>query len=455
LGVLGEENEQNVKFPKRLRYKGKGKVLATIYKRPDCYRVYWRARVDGKPKSLFKEFTSYAACKREADKIVTGLAKGSQASALSPGQAADALAALQRLQRHYVETGKRVSLLTGISLYCDADAKLNGHGFTEAVDGFLTTVAVVKRIDLNKAVEDFIEHRKAKTVAREGKRPALSPEHHYNTSLWLRAFAKTFPGHCVCDLTKDLLNAYVAKQAKASPKTRNEKRGVVKMFLAWCVEEDYLAPNHRLLEANGLKHEAADPEEIECYTVDELRAMLERATRQPAPKDDGEPETDYRDLLPVISLAGLGGIRFKEITRLTWEDVWRVPGHIEIKAFKSKTRSRRLVTICDALAQWLARRQEHAGPVWPKGYDMLHEDFASLRKELKIKERRNGLRHSFISAHFAAHCDENLTAALAGNTPAVIHKHYKGLMTKAEGESWFAIKPVKPANVIPFKAEQA
>src|SRR6267142_6417281 len=70
LGVLGEENEQNVKFPKRLRYKGKVKVLATIYKRTDCYRVYWRARVDGKPKSRFKEFTNYAACKREADKIM-------------------------------------------------------------------------------------------------------------------------------------------------------------------------------------------------------------------------------------------------------------------------------------------------------------------------------------------------------------------------------------------------
>ena len=64
------ESEQNVKFPKRLRHRGKGKVLATIYKRPDCYRLYWRARVDGKPKSRMKDCKSYAEAKREGDKVV-------------------------------------------------------------------------------------------------------------------------------------------------------------------------------------------------------------------------------------------------------------------------------------------------------------------------------------------------------------------------------------------------
>ncbi len=31
------------------------------------------------------------------------------------------------------------------------------------------------------------------------------------------------------------------RHTKAAPKTRNERRGVVKMFLQWCVEKDYLA----------------------------------------------------------------------------------------------------------------------------------------------------------------------------------------------------------------------
>jgi len=46
-GQLEGEGEQNVKFPKRLRHNGKGRVWATIYKRSDCFRLYWRQRVDG------------------------------------------------------------------------------------------------------------------------------------------------------------------------------------------------------------------------------------------------------------------------------------------------------------------------------------------------------------------------------------------------------------------------
>jgi hypothetical protein len=42
---------------------------------------------------------------------------------------------------------------------------------------------------------------------------------------------------------------------------------------------------------------------------------------------------------------------------------------------------------------------------------MFHIDFTALRKGVQVKERRNGLRHSFISAHFAAHSDEGLTAS--------------------------------------------
>lgn len=69
----------------RWRHNGRGGVLATIYRRPDCYRVYWRARVDGKPKSRIKDFATCSEAKRAADKTVADLAKGSQAPTLSPG----------------------------------------------------------------------------------------------------------------------------------------------------------------------------------------------------------------------------------------------------------------------------------------------------------------------------------------------------------------------------------
>jgi hypothetical protein len=91
-GQLDNENEQDVKYPKRLRRQGKGKVWATIYKRPNCYRLYWRARVDGKPRSMFKDFGACSEAKRDGNTVVADLARSSQMAAISPGQDRDPLA---------------------------------------------------------------------------------------------------------------------------------------------------------------------------------------------------------------------------------------------------------------------------------------------------------------------------------------------------------------------------
>jgi hypothetical protein len=153
LGGLDEEKEANMKFPKRLRYKGKGRVLATIYKNDhptQPYTLYWRVRIDGKPRTRLKAYSTYAAAKKAGEQKVSEIATGKLSQILSPGQTTDALAALERVQSHYQSTGRRVSLLAGISAFCEADAKLNGRLLADAVEGFLSTVASVKRKDLKK-----------------------------------------------------------------------------------------------------------------------------------------------------------------------------------------------------------------------------------------------------------------------------------------------------------------
>src|SRR5437899_12622893 len=60
-------------------------------------------------KRRMTSFASYAQAKAEPDKLVKDLAKGSQVAALSPAQARDALAALERLQSFYQSTGRRAS----------------------------------------------------------------------------------------------------------------------------------------------------------------------------------------------------------------------------------------------------------------------------------------------------------------------------------------------------------
>jgi integrase len=443
-----------VKYPLRLRHNNKGRVLMTIYRRPGGYRVYWRSRgPDGRPMSEAKEFRLYVEAKTFADGKLPKLAaaaKGKLSATLPERQVADARVAFGIVQRFYEDTGESLTLSAVATRYCDSARKLGKTTMDDAVDRFLSTVAAVKRMDVGKAVEEFIESRKAKTVARlaakdgtkEGERPKLSPEHSYNTGLWLAQFAKAFPPPtCVCDLTKKHFDIWMENFSGLAAKTRNERRGVVKMFLKWCVKQDFLAPTHRLFEAAGLEHERADDTgDIDFYRPAELRAVLEAADK---------------DLLPVLALAGLAGMREKEIMRLTWAEVFAIDGHIEVKARKAKTRSRRLVTVCTSLAQWLEPYRQRTGPVWTLSYDRFHEKFGKLREPLKIPNRRNGLRHSYCTYHFSMHGNENLTAAEAGNSPGMLHSNYKGLATKEQGAAWFAVAPAKAANVVQLSASRA
>ena len=423
-----ESESANVKYPKRIKYRGR--VLATIYgkcKGRDSYRVAWQ--VAGRRRMA--SFPSYSLAKRHADGLVKDLAKGSQVTALNPAQARDALAALERLADYYRTTGRRVSLLAGISEFVEASGKLHGHSLGEAVEGFLQTVAAVRRKDIAQAVEEFIEGRRHKAEAKAGKRSQLSASYETHVTSWLRGFASAFPATAVCDLTKDHLNLYIKPLTVMSAKNRNDRRAAVKMFLAWAARQDYLPVNHRLFEANGMTRETVEAADTDFYRPKEFQNLLDNA---PA------------DLVPVLAIAGLAGLRGEEIMRLDWADVWRVEGYIEITARQAKTRQRRLVEICPALAAWLQSCREMTGKIYPAGVNVFQRGFSELRDNLKIPARKNGLRHAFCTYHFALHANENLTAQQAGNSPAMIHGHYKGLATKADAEKWFNVLPARAAK---------
>jgi integrase len=307
-----------------------------------------------------------------------------------------------------------------------------------AVTGYLNTVATVKRVDLAAAVKEFVDGRETETKSVNGKRPEMSKSYFLNTKLWLGWFEKAFPATAVCDLTKEHLDLFMAGRSHLAAKSKNHLRATVKMFLNWCIKRDYLSANHRLMDASGMKRQKADNGETEFYRPAELRSMLEAA---------------HDTMRPIIALQGLAGIRLQEAQRLTWQDVFSVAGHVAISATKSKTRNRRLVEICPALAAWLEPYRQHKGPLWTQSRDTYHAAFVELRESQKIPARKNGLRHAFCTYHFALHDNENLTAAQAGNSPAVIHSAYKGLATKAEAKKWFKIRPPKTAkNVILLKA---
>ena len=409
-----------VKFPKTIRHR---RIEATIYGKKENYPFY-RVAYYVAGKRQIRNFKTYAEAHAEAESKVREIAGGSQAAALNADQSRDALAALERLEVLRQTSGRRFSLLSAVSGFADAVEKLKERPLGEAVEGYLHNVVSVQRKDLSDAVNEFIESRKHKSIPVNGKRAQNSYVYACNVASWLRSFGNTFPGSAVCDLTKDHLCKYVTSFADIASKSRNDRRAAVKMFLSWAVRKDYLAVNHRLFEADGMARENVETAETDFYRPKELKALLENADKE---------------LLPVIALGGLAGLRVEEIMRLEWEDIWRVDGHIELSTKQAKTRQRRLVDICPALAKLLTTFTKATGAIWSKTKNTYNLEFPALRKKLEIPSRRNGLRHAFCTYHFALHTNENLTAAQAGNSPAIIHAHYKGLATKADAEKWFAV----------------
>jgi len=60
------------------------------------------------------------------------------------------------------------------------------------------------------------------------------------------------------------------------------------------------------------------------------------------------------------------------------------------------------------------------------------------------------LRHSFISCRLATRQDVAQVALEAGNSPAIIFRHYRELTTEAEAAEWFGIVPAasEAVNVV-------
>ena len=156
-----------------------------------------------------------------------------------------------------------------------------------------------------------------------------------------------------------------------------------------------------------------------------------------------------RERLPVIfvvgalAIAAFAGLRRSELCALTWDEVHLNEREIEVKASKAKTRQRRVVAINDTLAKWLAL---YAGKKGHLTSTSSSDVWGKWVREMAIKAGittwpKNALRHGFGSYFFALMKDENRVAAEMGNSPAMVHRHYRALVNNADCQNFWAICP--------------
>ena len=138
---------------------------------------------------------------------------------------------------------------------------------------------------------------------------------------------------------------------------------------------------------------------------------------------------------------GFCGVRRSEGARLTWADVWATDGYVVLNADQTKTAQRRLVPRFDALEAWLSPYSRHSGPVWVHTINSLNHVLKGLRKLVVISGIHNALRHSYASYRLAVTRNANELAIEMGNSPQIIYKNYRELVTPAQGKQWFSVVP--------------
>ena len=150
-----------------------------------------------------------------------------------------------------------------------------------------------------------------------------------------------------------------------------------------------------------------------------------------------------------IALGGFAGLRTAELLRLEWgKHVQPDRELIQVSADIAKANGRRLIKLQPNLCAWLAPYAGRTGKVFePRADERAHE----YAKRLGIEWKPNALRHSFISYLVAKSKNLPAVALEAGNSVAIINRHYRELVTEADGKKWFSIAPDAPANVIRMK----
>jgi integrase len=238
----------------------------------------------------------------------------------------------------------------------------------------------------------------------------------------LARFERQFGDRVVAEISARDIDDWLRGLA-VSGVTRNSFRRRLSTLFSYAKKRGYIEVNPIGDVERAREH--APPAGI--LSTDETRRLLEYA--QP-------------DMVPFWAIAAFAGLRTAEIQRLNWEEVDLQAAFIEVKAAKSKTGSRRLVTIQSNLRKWLLPFGGSTGPVTPTNFQVRAKE-DRYRAELTRPWPNNALRHSFASYHLAAFRDTAKLALEMGNSPRMIFKHYRELVRPNEAEGYWKIAPCR------------
>ncbi len=308
--------------------------------------------------------------------------------------------------------------------------KLDGlASLTDAVSYFLKHANPTggKRT-LEGVAKEFVKSRTAM-----GVRPRTLTQYES----YLRTIGERFGNRLISEVRSGEIEEWLA-ESDWSKRTRNNYVSTLSTLFIFASDRDYCLGN----PAERIPRAILDDGAPGILTVEQVAELL-KVTRE---EDPG--------MLAYVAIGLFAGLRRSELCALAWSEVDLQAWTIEVKGVKAKTRQRRIVTISDTLAEWLALAPKSPHPAPSRNEDVCSERLKNLcserldeggslvRKAIVNDWPHNALRHSFGSYHYAQYRDENRTAAEMGNSPAVVFRHYRALVKREAADAFWTLRPV-------------
>ena len=376
-------------------------------------------------KRRLRSFSDLAKARGEARRIAEQVASGKTTAAAMTNPEAAAFGRAAELLR---PTG--ISLELAAATVAKAFEILGGDRLIEAAT-FLQEHGAGKITPrtIGEVVEELWQAKEAR-----GK----SARYIGDLRARLRKFAKAHPQRGISNVTTADVQAYLDSLKSVACTVRTIRARLFALF-AFAEARGYIRKRcNPVLDTERIS--ANNDGEIAIYAPAEIAALLA-----------GAPE----NFVPVLALGAFAGLRTAEIQRLQWTDVDLAGAFIHVGAEMAKTRTRRLVPIVPNLAQWLAPYAKQRGAVWKGTENHLGEARTATVAKSGVAWKHNALRHSFCSYRLAAVQSAAQVALEAGNSPAMVFRHYRELVKPTDATAWFAIAPEAPANVLTLKTEVA
>ena len=395
------------------------------------YEEFKVASYDVAGRRRFQTFADFTKAKKAAEGIAGSFSSGDvDAITLSGAESAvyrRAIAALKPIGQ---------TLDTVASDYAKCVELLKGGSLLEAVRYYAKKhPSTLPRKMVHEVVEEFIAAKE-----KAGKSADYLTDLRFRSKKFATAFNLPILEVAAPDVRTWLESLGV------SARSQNNYRRTLGTLFAFAMKRGYLPKDFDELDAVELMEEKEG--EITIYTPQELREIISRC-----------PEK----FLPFVVIGAFAGLRSAEIERLEWSEVNLAEGFIEVKAAKAKTASRRIVPILPNLAKWLAPYANESGRVVPFGdfgYQQqeicreLRDDDGNVTRPA-FKWKTNALRHSFVSYRVADVQDVAKVALEAGNSPQMVFRNYRQLVTPTQAKGWFNIEPSAGENMIEMPSSRA